>query len=77
MEVYLLRIVPEINHLSGIVDLSFQIIVTDEPEGDEYAAFRALTKNAKEKDVEYVMDQVKQEADENVREHYGTLIKLI
>ena len=24
-----------------------------------------------------MMDQVKQEADENVREHYGTLIKLI
>ncbi|MBQ9008336.1 MAG: hypothetical protein IJ088_03275, partial [Clostridia bacterium] len=38
--------VPGIYHVSGIVDLPFQIIITDELEGEEYAAFRALTKNA-------------------------------
>ena len=59
------------------MDLPFQIIINDEPEGDEYAACRALTKNAKEENVQYVMDQVKQEPDENVREHYGTPMKLI
>ena len=36
-----------IYHVEGITDLPFQIVITGELEGPEYAAFRALTDHAR------------------------------
>ena len=69
--------VPGIYHVNGIVDLPFQIIITGELEGDEYAAYRALTDRAAEVDVERIIQEIGKEKDDSLKEYYGVLIKLI
>ena len=69
--------VPGIYHVNGIVDLPFQIIITGELEGDEYAAYRALTDRAAEVDVERIIREIGKEKDDSLKEYYGVLIKLI
>ena len=44
-----------IYHVHRITDLPFQIVITDELEGDGYAAYRALTNNASRYDVELLL----------------------
>lgn len=66
-----------IYHVNGIVDLPFQIIITGELEGDEYAAYRALTDGAAEVDVERIIQEIGKEKDDSLKEYYGVLIKLI
>lgn len=66
-----------IYHVNGIVDLPFQIIITGELEGDEYAAYRALTDKAVEVDVEHIIKEIGKEKDDTLKEYYGVLIKLI
>ena len=56
---------------------SFQIIITGELKGDEYAAYRALTDKANEADVERIIEGVGQEKDDAVREHYRVLLRLV
>lgn len=69
--------VPGIYHVNSIVDLPFQIIITGELEGDEYAAYRALTDRATEVDVERIIQEIGKEKDDTLKEYYGVLIKLI
>ena len=44
-----------IYHVKGYTDLPFQIIITSELEGEEYAAYRALTDKAEQADVESIV----------------------
>ena len=55
---------PGIYHVTGITDLPFQIIITEELQGDEYAAYRALTDSAKEADVERIIADAEKEGEE-------------
>ena len=68
---------PGIYHVKGYTDLPFQIIITGELKGDEYAAYRALTDKADEADVERIIEGVGQEKDDAVREHYRVLLRLV
>ena len=43
--------VPGIYYVKRLTNLPFQIVITSELKGDEYAAYRILTKHANEKDV--------------------------
>lgn len=45
---------PGIYHVRKLTDIPFQIVITDELEGDEYAAYRVLTDHACEEDVRIV-----------------------
>ncbi|MBQ8094061.1 MAG: hypothetical protein IJ242_10870 [Clostridia bacterium] len=69
--------VPGIYHVTGYTDLPFQIIITGELKGEEYAAYRALTDKADKADVGRIIKCIDQEKDEAVREHYGVLIRLV
>ena len=48
--------IPGIYHVKGYTDLPFQIIITGELKGEEYAAYRALTDKADEADVERIIE---------------------
>jgi hypothetical protein len=63
--------------VKGYTNLPFQIIITGELKGDEYAAYRALTDKADEADVERIIEDVGQEKDDAVREHYRVLLRLV
>jgi hypothetical protein len=69
--------IPGIYHVKGYTDLPFQIIITGELKGDEYAAYSALTDKADEADVERIIEGVGQEKDDAVREHYRVLLRLV
>ena len=66
-----------IYHVIGIVPLPFQIIITDELQGAEYAAFRALTDRAKVEDVERVIGAAGSAPDMVVKGHYMELFRLV
>ncbi len=68
---------PGIYFVKGLVDLPFQIVITGELQGDEYAAYRALTDKAAEKDVELIITDVKSEHNDILLEYYRGLLKLI
>ena len=68
---------PGIYHVEGIVDLPFQIVITSELKGEEYAAYRALTDKANASDVERIIEEIGRQSDDIVREHYRVLIKLV
>lgn len=68
---------PGIYHVKGYTNLPFQIIITGELKGGEYAAYRALTDKADEADVERIIKGVGQEKDDTVREHYRVLLRLV
>ena len=69
--------IPGIYRVMGMVDLPFQIVITSELEGEEYAAYRALTDRADAADMERVIEKIGKETDDTVREHYRVLIKLV
>ena len=69
--------IPGIYHVLGITDLPFQIVITSELRGDEYAAYRALTNKADEEDIERVIEAGGKAKDDTVREHYRVLLKLL
>lgn len=69
--------VPGIYHVEGYTNLPFQIIITGELKGEEYAAYRALTDRADETDVERVVKNAAGEVDEVILDHYGVLLDLI
>ena len=66
-----------IYHVVGLSDLPFQIVITSELAGEEYAAYRALTENATERDIERVIDAGEKTTDYAMREHYRILLGLI
>ena len=69
--------VPGIYHVKGITDLPFQIVITSELKGEEYAAYRVLTDMAEQADVEHVIRDVENENDETILNHYGVLLNLV
>ena len=66
-----------IYYVKGYTDLPFQIIITSELKGEEYAAYRALTDKADKADVERIIEGVGQEKDDVLREHYRVLLQLV
>ena len=66
-----------IYHIKGIIDLPFQIVITSELEGEEYAAYRALTDNASGADIGQVIRAGGLETDFAMQEHYRTVLNLI
>ena len=68
---------PGIYHVKNLTSLPFQIVITSELEGEEYAACRALTDRAREADVKRVLENVSKETDDIIREYYGTFIELV
>lgn len=69
--------IPGIYHVKGYTNLPFQIIITGELEGEEYAAYRALTDKADEADVERIMEGAGRDMDDAIREHYKVLLRLV
>lgn len=68
---------PGIYYVTGITELPFQIVITEELEGKEYAACRALTDKADEKDVRDVIEELNAEPNDRIREYYAMLLSLI
>ena len=68
---------PGIYLVKGITDIPFQIVITGELQGEEYAAYRALTDKAAEKDVERVIVSADKERTDSLRDHYRVLIELL
>ena len=66
-----------IYRVTGITDLPFQIVITEELEGDEYAAYRALTSRAKETDMRMLIENAREASSEIVRDHYNSVINLV
>ncbi len=64
-------------NVTGITDIPFQIVITDELKGEEYAAFRALTDKAAEEDVTRVIEDIKEEKEEVLREYYRILFGIV
>ena len=70
MKVSAIPICQEIAGWKGHFDIS-------ELRGEEYAAYRALTDNAEKADVERIMEEVGQEKDDAVKDHYRVLLRLV
>ena len=68
---------PGIYLVTGITDIPFQIVITGELQGEEYAAYRALTDKAAEKDVEHIIIAADRENTDDLKEHYRVLIELL
>ena len=68
---------PGIYHVKGYTDLPFQIIITGELKGDEYAAYHALTDKVDEADVKRILEGVGQVKDDVIMEHYRVLLQLV
>ena len=68
---------PGIYRLTGFTDIPFQIVITGELEGEEYAAYRALTDRAEEADMLSLINNAKETSDDYVREHYNSVINLV
>ena len=64
-------------HVKGIADFPFQIVITNKPQGPEYAAYRALTDQARKADVEQVIRDSSREADFSMRAHYRVSLDLV
>ena len=69
--------IPGIYHVKKLIDLPFQIVITNELQGEEYAAYRVLTDHATEKDVELVAQQMKSETDTEVKENKQKLLEFV
>ncbi len=68
---------PGIYNVTGVTDIPFQIVITDELKGEEYAAFRALTDKATEEDVTRVIEDIEEEKEEVLREYYRILFGIV
>ena len=68
---------PGIYEVIGLTPLPFQIVITSELEGAEYAAFRALTDNADEADVEDVLHDFEDVTDETLKKYGAIVLDLI
>ena len=67
---------PGIYHVIGYTDMAFQVVVTNELQGDEYAAYRALTNRPSEDDIEKMWLLASRETDELKRAHYEVYFRL-
>ena len=63
--------------VKGIIDMPFQIVMTNEIEGDEYAAYRVLKSQVDEKDVDYLLQEMKKTTDQQTRDHLRGLLGIV
>ena len=61
----------------GTPDFPFQIVITGELEGPEYAAYRALTDHASASDVEQIIRDGGRETDSAMQDHYRVFLNLV
>ena len=63
--------------VKGITDMPFQIVMTSEIEGAEYAAYRVLKTQVDEKDVDYLLEELKKTTDQPTRDHLRGLLGIV
>ena len=66
-----------IYRVTGLTALPFYIVITDELEGDGYAAYRALTDHAKSSDVKMILSAFKTAETGESRDRYHRILQLI
>ena len=66
-----------IYHVKDYTDLPYQIVITSELEGEEYAAYRVLSDKAKEADVKSLIVRGKDEKNDVKRRHFRVLLGLV
>jgi len=69
--------VPGIYHVSGMTDLPFQIVIMEELQGAQYAAYRSQTEGADKDDIIQVLLNYRQGGESTVREYYQILLDLV
>ena len=68
---------PGIYKVIGIADVPFQIVITGELVGDEYAACRALTDKADANDLRRVIEDADRGEDDSRRGYYRTILAFL
>ena len=63
--------------VKGIADIPFQIVMTGELEGEEYAAYRVLRAQVDERDVDYLLDEFKNTTDIKKRDRLRGLLSIV
>ena len=63
--------------VKGIIDMPFQIVMTGELEGEGYAAYRVLRTQVDEKDVDYLLDELRQTTDAAKRNRLRGLLGIV
>jgi hypothetical protein len=63
--------------LSGVFDIPFQIVITGELEGNEYAACRVLAAKAEEADMRQVISLARDETGEEAKNCYKIILTLM
>ena len=68
-----------IYYVTGMIDVPFQIVITGELEGEEYAAYRALARHASEEDVNRIISGKEDEPPEEevIADYYRVLLRLL
>ena len=65
-----------IYHVIGMTPLPYQVVIVEELEGREYAAYRALSKHAEIQDIAVILDSMK-ESPLNIRDRYFRILQMI
>ena len=68
---------PKIFRVKGMTDIPFQIVVSGELQGKEYAAYRVLRNKVDEKDVEFLLDRIRNTEDPDSRERLRRILNLV
>ena len=63
--------------VKGILDMPFQIVMTSEIEGVEYAAYRVLKTQVDEKDVDYLLEEWRKAKNQPTRDHLCGLLGIV
>ena len=63
-----------IYHIEGITDLPFQIVVTGELEGAEYAGYRAISNRPREEDARQILEDGYKQTEQFVKEQYKAFL---
>ena len=66
-----------IYRVKDILDMPFQIVMTNELKGAEYAAYRVLKAQVDEKDVDYLLEELKTTTDQTKRERLRGLLGIV
>ena len=69
--------IPGIYQVLGFFDLPFQIVITGELEGAEYAACRVIAAKVREADIQQVVNSSNRVADEGLKDYYRTILTLM
>ena len=69
--------IPGIYQVFGLFDLPFQIVITGELEGAEYAVCRVIAAKVSEADIQQVVNSSNRVADEGLKDYYRTILTLM